>query len=134
VEGIPALNYSGPPSNLHAAVCLRHLAQWDDLAEHRRRIRYASQRLHAFCAHHQVMTRSPAGSPILAVAVHDDDADQAAAVIHAEGILCKPAIYPVVRRGDEVLRFTLTAAHTDAQLAHLERALRQACGLLRRTA
>lgn len=134
VEAIPALNYSGPPSNLHAAVCRRHLAGWDALAPRRARIRRASERLHAFCAANGIVTLSPAGSPILAVGVQDAHADRVVEQLFAAGVLGKLAVYPVVRRGDEVLRFCLTAAHTDAHLRTLESALAGVAPMLRRIA
>lgn len=122
-ESTPALNYSGPPSNLHVAVCLRHLEQWDDLAVRRERIRRSSERLHRFCAAVGLSTFSPAGSPLLVVRVEDAFVDRAARALVETGILCKVAVHPVVRPGDEALRFCVTAGHTDADLDQLEDAL-----------
>ena len=134
VEGIPALNYSGPPSNLHVAVCARHIDQWGAMAERRLRVRAASAALHGWCERLGVVTLSPSGSPILAVGLLDAYAEPAVEALAADGILCKLAVYPVVRRGDEVLRFTLTASHTDAQLQALMGALRGLVPFLRRSA
>jgi 8-amino-7-oxononanoate synthase len=133
VEGIPALNYSGPPSTLHVAACRRHLASFPALAPRRARLRSASERLHRACHAHRVETLSTPGSAILAVAVHDQGVESAVAELFALGLVCKVAVHPVVRRGDEVLRFTLTATHTDAQLDLLEQALMHVSPYLRRT-
>ncbi|MCB9692042.1 MAG: pyridoxal phosphate-dependent aminotransferase family protein [Alphaproteobacteria bacterium] len=133
VESAPALVYSGPPSNLHVAVCRRHLAAFPRYASRRERVRRASLRLHATLADRHVHTASEPGSPVVAVGVQDASAEAVVDHLYAAGILCKAALYPVVRRGDEVLRFTVTAAHTDAHILRLEEALLPVTPLLRRT-
>lgn len=133
IEAIPAVNYSGPPSNLHVAICRRHLAAFPALASRRERLQRASERLHTFCANEGIRTQSSTGSPIVAVGVHDSCMEEVADHLHAVGILCKVAVFPVVRRGDEVMRFTLTAAHTDADLKRLEQALLPIIPMLQRT-
>ena len=80
----------------------------------------------------QVQQEINDGSFQWSVALEDVLMESAADGLHALGILCKVAVYPVVRRGDEVLRFTLTARHTDAQLRHLEDALLAISPCLRR--
>ena len=56
------------------------------------------------------------------------------ALLREAGILCKVAIFPVARRGEEALRFSLTASHTEAQLDQLEAALRGIASGVRRVA
>jgi 8-amino-7-oxononanoate synthase len=125
VESIPALNYSGPPSNLHIAVCARHLAAFPAYATKRERLFAASRRVHAFCDALGVRTLSDTGSPIVSIGLKDDYMERAVEAFSDAGVLCKVAVFPVVRRGDEVLRCTLTAAHTDAQLDALEEAIEE---------
>ena len=123
VEAIEGLNYSGPPSNLHIAICRRHLANFPSFDVRRRRLQALSERLHAFCMQRGYGTLSKPGSPILAVRVLDEGMETAVQALYEAGIIAKVAIYPVVQRGDEVLRFTLTAAHTHAHCLRLEDAL-----------
>lgn len=130
VEAIDGLNYSGPPSNVHVAACARHLARFDALAPRRARVRELSERLHRFCLVRGYATLSEAGSPILAVRVVDEHAEEAARGLFDGGVVGKLAVYPIVQRGDEVVRFTLTAGHTAADCARLERALDGVAGLL----
>lgn len=134
VCSIPALNYSGPPSNLHVAICARHLAAFDAYADRRLRVVRASRRMHASCRDLGLRVLSDPGSPLLAVAIDDADMERVTVLLREAGILCKVAIFPVARHGEEALRFSLTASHTEAQLDQLEAALRGIASGVRRVA
>jgi 7-keto-8-aminopelargonate synthetase-like enzyme len=125
VASMPALNYSGPPSNLHVAVCARHLQAFPAYADRRARVASFSRRLHATCEALGLETLSVAGSPLLLVALRDEGMEEATALLADAGLLCKVAIFPVVRRGEEALRFSITASHTEEHVVRLEAALRR---------
>ena len=122
VDGFaPFLIFSGPPPNIHVAVALRHLMNFSGakFQGRRGRIRSLSRRIHEACVEVGVELMSSMGSPIVAMRMNPDRMEEVVDRFYNGGILAKPAIYPVVRRGDELLRFTLSAAHSDEDVQRL---------------
>jgi len=57
------------------------------------------------------------GTPILPIAVGDDDrAYQAAGRLEQEGVFANPVVFPAVPSGQAILRISLMATHTEDQL------------------
>jgi 8-amino-7-oxononanoate synthase len=57
------------------------------------------------------------GTPILPIAVNDDDrAYQAAGRLEQEGVFANPVVFPAVPPGQAIIRISLMATHTEAQL------------------
>jgi 8-amino-7-oxononanoate synthase len=53
------------------------------------------------------------GTPILPIAVHDDDkAYQAAGRLEQEGVFANPVVFPAVPHGSAIIRISLMATHT----------------------
>ncbi len=57
------------------------------------------------------------GTPILPIAVGDDErAYQAAGRLEQEGVFANPVVFPAVPPGQAIIRISLMATHTEAQL------------------
>jgi 7-keto-8-aminopelargonate synthetase-like enzyme len=57
------------------------------------------------------------GTPILPIAVTDDDlAYQAAGRLEQEGVFANPVVFPAVPPGQAIIRISLMATHTEEQL------------------
>ena len=57
------------------------------------------------------------GTPILPIAVGDDDrAYQAAGRLEQEGVFANPVVFPAVPSGQAIIRISLMATHTEEQL------------------
>ena len=57
------------------------------------------------------------GTPILPIAVNDDDrAYQAAGRLEQEGVFANPVVFPAVPPGQAIIRISLMATHTEEQL------------------
>jgi 8-amino-7-oxononanoate synthase len=57
------------------------------------------------------------GTPILPIAVNDDDlAYQAAGRLEQEGVFANPVVFPAVPPGQAIIRVSLMATHTEEQL------------------
>jgi 8-amino-7-oxononanoate synthase len=57
------------------------------------------------------------GTPILPIAVGDDDrAYQAAGRLEQEGVFANPVVFPAVPSGQAIIRVSLMATHTEDQL------------------
>jgi len=57
------------------------------------------------------------GTPILPIAVGDDDrAYQAAGRLEQEGVFANPVVFPAVPPGQAIIRISLMATHTEEQL------------------
>jgi 7-keto-8-aminopelargonate synthetase-like enzyme len=125
IDAADFLTFCGPPSNVHSVVALRHLRAFETgpYRERRRRVRESSLALHRLCAQSGIATFSEPGMPILSVRIPNDGMERIVAALDAHGIFAKIAIYPVVRLGEECIRFCLTAMHTDEQLHRLGQAL-----------
>ena len=66
----------------------------------------------------------PVQSPILPLLIGDEtDAVNAAAALREQGVFIPAIRYPTVAKGEARLRLTVTAAHTGADIAELQRAL-----------
>lgn len=57
------------------------------------------------------------GTPILPIAVNDDDlVCQAASRLEQEGVFANPVVFPAVPSGQAIIRISLMATHTEEQL------------------
>jgi len=57
------------------------------------------------------------GTPILPIAVNDDDlVYQAAGRLEQEGVFANPVVFPAVPPGQAIIRISLMATHTEEQL------------------
>jgi 7-keto-8-aminopelargonate synthetase-like enzyme len=66
----------------------------------------------------------PVQSPILPLVIGDEsDAINAAAALREQGVFIPAIRYPTVAKGEARLRLTVTAAHSGADIAELQRAL-----------
>lgn len=127
IDAADFLTFCGPPSNVHSVVALRHLRAFD-LAPYRARRQLVSARseaLHALCAEEGIAVYSEPGMPILTVRIADVAMERVVSALDARGIFAKIAICPVTRPGQECVRFCVTAAHSDAEIERLARALRE---------
>jgi len=124
----PCLIYSGPPSNLHVGISLRHFKNFtsNEFREKRELIKYFSKRLHHFCQTNNIKTLSSSDFPLLSASIKEKELENIIEILKRVGIFAKPAIFPVVRRGDEIIRFSLTAMHSLEQISTLESALYEA--------
>jgi 8-amino-7-oxononanoate synthase len=121
----PCLIYSGPPSNFHVAACIRHLNSFirEPLGEKRRMVAAYSKDIHSFCAKNKIGTISESGCPIIGVRIEPEAMEAIVQNLFDHGIFAKPAVFPVVRKGDEIIRFTVSAAHTTSDIKALKRAI-----------
>ncbi len=123
IDASDALTFCGPPSNFHAAVALRHLDNTERYRGQREHLARISQRLHAHCRAAGLRTLSSPGMPLLCVGIDDAQMEASVAVLERFRVFAKVAIFPVARRGDECLRFSLTALHGNDDVARLQAAL-----------
>lgn len=121
----PCFIYSGPPSNFHVAACIRHFNSFirEPVREKRRLVENYSKEMHHFCEKHGIGTISEPGCPIIGVRIDPDAMETIVKSLFDQGIFAKPAVFPVVRRGDEIIRFTVSAAHTANDMKALKRAI-----------
>ena len=123
--GADFLWYSGAPSNLHITISNRHFSAFctEAFAAKRLAIQHLSQLIHGKCAEKGIHTFSQPGSPIVSVRIQAKYMEEITTNLYSDGILGKPAIYPVTRFGDEIVRFSLTAGHSVEQVEHLFNAI-----------
>jgi 8-amino-7-oxononanoate synthase len=121
----PCLIYSGPPSNLHTIIAIRHLEGFKRglFAARRNQLRVYSHVIHRFCKRNGMSLQSEAGSPIIAIQIDPSKMEETVDQLYSAGIFAKPAVFPVVRKGDEIIRFTVTASHTEQDIQQLKAAL-----------
>ncbi len=115
------LSFCGPPSNIHIATSLRHLKNFPkaDFQAKRKRLTSLSEAVYDGCSAKGIPVLSSRGSPIVSMRINPDMMEEVVQHFYSGGVLGKPAIFPVVRRGDELIRFTVSAAHTDENINRL---------------
>jgi 8-amino-7-oxononanoate synthase len=121
----PCLIYSGPPSNLHTIIAIRHFGSFKHplFKARRRLLRQHSYEIHKHCEENGLSVLSEAGSPIIAVQIEPSQMEAIVDGLYRAGIFAKPAVFPVVRKGDEIIRFTVTALHTAQDIEQFKQAL-----------
>ncbi|MEZ4815045.1 MAG: pyridoxal phosphate-dependent aminotransferase family protein [Bdellovibrionota bacterium] len=121
----PFLIYSGPPSNFHTAIALRQLEEFPKgvLTKKRELLLLASSDVHSFCASHNIAMFSSPESPIVVIKIFPEHFNEIVNRFYSYGIIGKGVVYPVVRKGDEAVRFTLTSSHTAEQIELLKSAI-----------
>lgn len=117
----PFLIFSGPPSNVHISVALRHFKNFsnDSFKNLRKKIRIYSEKIFDHCVNSKIRIISSRGSPIISLAIDPNVMENIVESFYSQGVLGKPAIFPVVRRGDELVRFTISAAHFPVEIDKL---------------
>ncbi len=121
----PFLIYSGPPSNLHSAIALRHFKTFasEEMISKREYLLDTSKKIHNLCELKNIDTFSNPLSPIVAIRIQPQHFDQIVNDFYEFGIIGKGVIFPVVRKGDEAVRFTLNSSHTAEQVTQLMKAI-----------
>jgi 7-keto-8-aminopelargonate synthetase-like enzyme len=124
---VGGLVYSGPPSNIHIIASLRYFNEFtsNSFIEKRKRIQINSEYLHNFCYKLGLESFSQSGSSILTLKIFPHNVEKIIESFYQSNIFLKAAIYPVVRKGDEILRFTITSNHSDSDIQHLCYAIEQ---------
>lgn len=129
----PCLIYSGPPSNLHTIISTRHLKKFQNevMQEKRNKLASISRDIHDFCFKNNIRVLSSPEFPMLAISIQEEHLEQIINGLKLDGIFAKPAIYPIVRKGDEIIRFTFMATHTEKEIKKLKDSIIKVKDLLR---
>lgn len=119
----PFLIFSGPPSNFHCVVSKRHLDLFESSTykEKREKIKRYSLRLHNKCKEIGLQTLSVKESPVVSIKIVSKNFNALSEKVFGLGLIGKSVIYPAVRKGDEVIRFTVTAKHKKSEIEMLEK-------------
>ncbi len=121
----PFLIYSGPPSNLHVLISNRHLNSFEteEFKLKRELLFESSKDIHRFLFENDIKYLSTSGFPIISMCIHPEYLEAIITSLKSSGIFAKPAIFPVVQKGDEVIRFTLTVNNCQNGIPKLKAAI-----------